>query len=162
MDQNAAVDAGESERLVDVRLVVDAIDIPSIYQWCESSDCGAIVLFSGTVRNFSGDREGVVSLTFESYEQQALPAMERLAAEILDEHPTVRRLAMVHRLGEMGVRESTVVVAASAHHRSEAFRAAESGIDRLKESIPIWKKERWAGGFDWGLGAQDIQRVGVV
>lgn len=77
--------------------------------------------------------------------------------EVIDEarrrFPTVGRVALVHRLGELQLTESSVVVVASAPHRPEAFDAARFCIDALKQSVPIWKKEEWSGGSDWGTNA---------
>jgi molybdopterin synthase catalytic subunit len=67
---------------------------------------------------------------------------------------------LLHRTGELDVGESSVVVVASAPHRGEAFDAARFGIDTLKSTVPIWKKETWSGGSDWGTDATEIADVG--
>jgi len=67
-----------------------------------------------------------------------------------------RRIAILHRTGRVALNESSVVVAVSSAHRPVAFDAARFAIDALKESAPIWKKENWVGGSDWGTGAHDV------
>jgi molybdopterin synthase catalytic subunit len=69
------------------------------------------------------------------------------------------RVALLHRVGPLDLEDASVVVAASAPHRPEAFEAARFCIDTLKATVPIWKQERWEGGEDWGLGATDITNV---
>ena len=70
------------------------------------------------------------------------------------------RVVIWHRIGTLSVGESSIVVAASAAHRSEAFEAARYCIDTVKTSVPIWKRERWDGGEDWGVDAHDVAEVG--
>jgi molybdopterin synthase catalytic subunit len=73
--------------------------------------------------------------------------------------PAVGRIAILHRFGDIGIGESSVVVAVSSPHRAEAFEAARFGIDTLKATAPIWKRERWAEGEDWGLGTTAVEDV---
>jgi molybdopterin synthase catalytic subunit len=143
----------------DDRLEVTESEIPvtEIYRWLGRPDCGAIVVFSGTARDHAPGRADVTSLAYEAYTEQVVPALERVAAEIRGRWPEVRRIAMVHRVGEVPIGGEAVVVGASSPHRDEAFRAARFGIDRLKASVPIWKRERWNGGEDWGLDAQHVE-----
>ncbi len=75
--------------------------------------------------------------------------------------PVLGRIALLHRVGVLAVGESAVVVVASAPHREEAFAAARFCIDTLKRSVPIWKRETWAGGESWGLEAQHIVDAGA-
>ena len=64
---------------------------------------------------------------------------------------------LLHRTGDLGLSEPSVVVVASSPHRSEAFEAARFAIDTLKETVPIWKREHWTGGSDWASGAQPVR-----
>jgi molybdopterin synthase catalytic subunit len=73
--------------------------------------------------------------------------------------PKLGRIALLHRVGRLAVTERAVVVVVSAPHRGSAFAAAEWAIDTLKESVPIWKKEEWVGGSDWGVDATPISAV---
>ncbi|HSJ43083.1 MAG TPA: molybdenum cofactor biosynthesis protein MoaE [Euzebyales bacterium] len=110
---------------------------------------GAVVVFSGTVRNHAEGRD-VAGLTYEAYEEQACSHLAALARDVADRWPSVRAVWMVHRLGALAIGEPSVVVAVSADHRGEAFAAARHGIDTLKETVPIWKQEHWAdGGTHW-------------
>lgn len=133
--------------------MTDALD------WAHRDDCGAVVLFSGTARDHSGDRNGVDRLEYEAYESQVEPRLASLAAETRRRWPTLGRLVMIHRVGELVVGDSAVVVVASSPHRPEAFAAARFCIDALKATIPIWKRERWDEGESWGLEAQHIAEV---
>lgn len=136
-----------------IELTDAALDVGSLYESVLSPDCGAVVLFSGTVRDHADGRTGVTSLTYEAYREVATGKMHEIVAEARHRFPTVGRVAIVHRIGELALTESSVVVAVSAPHRPEAFDAARYCIDAVKRSVPIWKKERWAGGDDWGTNA---------
>lgn len=112
---------------------------------------GGLVTFTGMVRRHS---RGVTveRLEYEAYEPMAVREMTRLCEEIEAEHAGVR-LAVEHRVGTLQVGELAVVIAAAAPHRAEAFTACRAMIDRLKERVPIWKKELGEDGSTWvGLG----------
>ena len=104
-------------------------------------------------------RTGVVELTYEAYDEHVLPRFAALAAEMRRAWPTTGRVAILHRTGPLALGESSVVVAVSAPHRGEAFEAARFGIDTLKATAPIWKRERWADGTGWALGAHGVTDV---
>jgi molybdopterin synthase catalytic subunit len=140
-------------------LTAEALPVAAAYDWCVRPDCGAVVLFSGTVRDHAEGRSGVAHLTYEAYEEQVLPRLEAIAAEIRRRWPRTGRIALLHRIGRLELGESSVIVAASAPHRAEAFAAARFGIDTLKETVPIWKQETWEGGRDWALGAHELTDV---
>jgi molybdopterin synthase catalytic subunit len=128
-------------------------------QWATVPGCGAVVAFSGTVRDHAEDRQGVQELAYEAYEGPALARMAEVAAEARRRWPEIGRVAVLHRLGRLALGETAVVVAVSTGHRAEAFAAAEWVIDTVKASVPIWKYERWADGEDWGTGAQAVAPV---
>jgi molybdopterin synthase catalytic subunit len=127
-----------------IRLTTEPIDYAALTERVRRPDCGGVVLFLGTVRDLTDGRM-TVALDYEAY-----PAMaEKKLAEI--EQETRRRwpvgeIALVHRLGRLGVGEVSVAAAVSCPHRAEAFEACRFAIDRLKEFVPIWKKENWADG----------------
>jgi molybdopterin synthase catalytic subunit len=127
--------------------------------WVVRPDCGAVVLFSGTARDHSGERSGVWRLEYEAYESQVIPRLNALAEATRALFPGVGRLVLLHRVGVVPIGESAVVVAASAPHRDEAFAAARYGIDTLKATVPVWKREAWEGGESWGLESQHIREV---
>jgi molybdopterin synthase catalytic subunit len=124
--------------------------------WATSPDCGAVVTFTGTVRDHADGRAGVTQLTYEAYEEPALARLTRVAEDTLARWPEVRRLAIAHRVGSRAVGEPAVIVVASAPHRDAAFEAARHAIDTTKATVPIWKHEEWDGGAGWGLGAQEL------
>ena len=136
--------------------VTDAeLPVADAYEWAVRPDCGAVVLFSGTVRDHAEGRDDVEHLTYEAYEEQVVPAFEKIVAELRRRWPTTGRVVMHHRTGRLELGESSVVVVVSSPHRPEAFEAGRYAIDALKESAPIWKHEVWADGSDWGTGAHD-------
>jgi molybdopterin synthase catalytic subunit len=120
------------------------------------------VLFSGTVRDHAEGRSGVQHLTYEAYEEQAVPKMAEITDELRRRWPTTGAVVMLHRTGRLDLGESSVVVVVSSPHRPEAFEAARYGIDALKAGVPIWKHEVWDGGSDWGTGAQTVTSAADV
>lgn len=127
---------------VDVARVVAAVADPA---------SGATVTFVGTTRAHNAGRR-VCRLEYEAYEPMALAEMRKIAATCSERWPIVR-IAIVHRLGVVALGEASVVIAVSAAHRADAFAACHYAIDRLKEVVPIWKKEHFEGGEVW-IGAQ--------
>jgi molybdopterin synthase catalytic subunit len=115
---------------------------------------GALCVFLGTVRDH-GEQGPVIKLEYEAYEPMAVAEMERIAHELFEEIPDVR-LAILHRIGTLAVGEVSVVCAASAPHRSEAYRACRALIDRVKARVPIWKREHGPDGAHW-VGWQDAR-----
>ena len=133
-----------------------------VLSWVGRSDCGGIVLFSGTARDHSEGRPGVTVLEYEAYEKQVAPRLDALVDEARVRWPDIGRVAMLHRVGRVEIGESAVVAAVSAPHREEAFAAARFCIDGLKATVPIWKREIWEGGESWGLEAQHISEAVTV
>jgi molybdopterin synthase catalytic subunit len=131
-------------------------------RWAVRPDCGAVVLFSGTVRDHAEGRSGVTSLDYEAYAGQAEARLTAIAEEARIRWPDVGRLALLHRVGRVELTESSVVVVASAPHRAEAFDAARFCIDTLKATTPIWKKEHWSDGSDWATAATLVAEVEQV
>jgi molybdopterin synthase catalytic subunit len=144
-----------------VGLSGDPLPIETALQWVVRPDCGAQVLFSGTVRDHAEGRTGVSELEYEAYVEQVEPRLARIAEEARRQWPTLGRLVLLHRTGVLAVGECSVIVVASAPHRAEAFEAARWSIDTLKATTPIWKRETWQGGSDWGLCAHDVTEVAV-
>lgn len=140
-------------------LTDDALPIGTVYEWCVRPDCGAVVLFSGTVRDHAEERTGVQYLEYEAYEEMVVPKLAEIAAETRSRWPEVGRIALIHRIGRIELGESSVVTAVSAPHRTQAFVAARFAIDALKVSVPVWKREVWPGGTDWGTNASDLVDV---
>jgi molybdopterin synthase catalytic subunit len=139
-------------------LTSDSLPIAAAYDWAVLPSCGAVVLFSGTVRDHAVDehgvaREGVESLTYEAYEAHVVPRFEAIDAELRVRWPQTGRVVLLHRTGQLDLGESSVIAVVSAPHRGEAFEAARFAIDALKMSAPIWKHEVWLGGSGWGLAS---------
>jgi molybdopterin synthase catalytic subunit len=132
------------------------LSVDAVQSWVVRADCGAVVTFCGTARDHAPGRPGVTSLAYEAYDEAVVPRLAGIVAELRRQWPSVGRVALLHRTGDVRVGESAVVVAVSAPHRDAAFDAARFGIDAVKASVPIWKRERWAGGDDWGLDGCEV------
>ncbi len=146
-----------------IEIMTDVIPVGDLYDWAVRPDCGAVVVFSGTIRDHSIEgsevRTGVQYLEYEAYAPEAVTRMNSIASQARSTWPNLGRIAIVHRVGRMELGESSVVVVVSAPHRPEAFAAARYAIDALKSSVPIWKRETWEDGSDWGLGAAAVSSV---
>ncbi len=140
-----------------VGLTEAPLPVGAAVDWAVRPDCGAVVSFAGTARDHADDRDGVTLVEYEAYAEQVEPRLAAIVAEVRARWPEVGRLVLLHRTGAVAVGESSVVVVASAPHRPEAFAAARFAIDALKATVPIWKREHWRGGVDWGLDAHPIE-----
>lgn len=125
-------------------------------EWVVQPSCGGVVVFTGTARDHSVGRDGVTRLEYEAYEEQVVPRLDEIAAAARERWPDLGRIVLLHRIGDVPLTEAAVVVAVSAPHRAEAFEAARFGIDTLKSTVPIWKREDWSEGTSWGREAQHI------
>ncbi len=142
----------------DTWLGLSATELPvaAAYEWAVRINCGAVVLFSGTVRDHAEGRDGVQYLTYEAYEEQAVAKMAEIVDEIRRRWTETGAVVILHRTGRIELGESTVVVVVSSPHRPAAFEAGRYAIDALKAGVPIWKHEVWDSGSDWGTGAQVV------
>lgn len=111
------------------------------------SSSGAVASFLGVVREQTRGRQ-VLYLEYEAYQEMAIPKMREIADEIRRKWK-VDEIAMVHRIGHLEIGEASVAIAVSAPHRHQALAACAYAIDRLKETVPIWKKEVWTDGEEW-------------
>lgn len=131
-----------------IQLTDHPIDATSLLQTAQQPEAGAVVLFLGITRQFTRGRE-TASLSYEAYREMAVKELLRLEREARERWPLVD-CSIVHRLGEVPLAEASVAIAVSSPHRGDAFDAGRWLIDTLKESVPIWKQERWAdGGAEW-------------
>jgi molybdopterin synthase catalytic subunit len=142
-----------------VALTDQVLPLGAVADWAVRPDCGAVVTFTGTVRDHADGRSGVSRIVYEAYAEQVVPRLDAIAVEARTRWPVLGRIALLHRIGPLDLEEASVVVAVSAPHRPEAFEAARFCIDTLKATVPIWKQESWEGGEDWGLGATPIAEV---
>ena len=127
-----------------VRLTTELIDHHALTEQVRRPGCGAVVLFLGTVRDLTADR-ATAALDYEAHPEMAKKKMAEIERDTRGRWP-VGEMALVHRLGHLGVGEVSVAVAVSCPHRAQAFEACHYAIDRLKELVPIWKKENWSDG----------------
>jgi molybdopterin synthase catalytic subunit len=112
-----------------------------------SGEAGAIATFTGTTRIVSRGRT-VTHLDYEAYEGMAEQVMEEIAGELRARYELIG-IAIHHRIGRVGIGETSVVIAVSAPHRRDALAACTDAIDELKERVPLWKKEVYEGGEEW-------------
>jgi molybdopterin synthase catalytic subunit/molybdopterin converting factor small subunit len=134
--------SGGAFRLSEIPLSID-----DAVREVASDDAGAIATFTGTTRARSRGRE-VVRLEYEAYEGMAEAEMERIAANLKRRHSLIE-VAIHHRVGIVGIGETSVVIAVSSAHRADALAACAEAIDTLKGSVPLWKKEIYVGGEEW-------------
>jgi molybdopterin synthase catalytic subunit len=122
-----------------IRLTTDTIDYHALTEQVRRPGCGAVVIFLGTVRDLTGEQV-TRALGYEAYPGMAEKKMAEIESDTRARWP-VGELVMVHRLGHLEVGAISVAVAVSCPHRAQAFEACRHAIDRLKELVPIWKKE---------------------
>src|SRR6201982_3060196 len=127
-----------------IQLTRDHIDYGKLTEQVRRGDCGAGVTFLGTVRDLTDGRV-TVALDYEAYPGMAEKKMAEIEEETRQRWP-VGDICLVHRLGHLDVGDVSVAVAVSCPHRGQAFEACRHAIDRLKELVPIWKKENWHDG----------------
>ena len=130
-----------------VRLSTEPMLLDPLLATVSGPQLGGITTFSGMVRDHFEGRP-VLHLDYEAYPEMALSEMRRLCDEIESRWPGAR-VAMAHRIGRLHVGDVAVIVACAAPHRAAAFEACRYGIDRLKASVPIWKKEVYEDGSTW-------------
>jgi molybdopterin synthase catalytic subunit len=135
-----------------VRLTSDPLSVDEALASVSDDGAGGTCVFVGTVRDHSkaGD---VTGLRYEAWDELAIERLHEIAAELSAKWP-VRKVAILHRTGDLAVGEASVVIACSAPHRSDAFDACRHAIERLKQDVPIWKKETLlSGDAHWVMGS---------
>jgi molybdopterin synthase catalytic subunit len=110
-------------------------------------DAGAIALFYGVVRNENLGR-AVQYLEYDAYAEMAIKKMREVADEVRAKFP-VAEVGVLHRIGRLEIGETSLLVAVSSGHRKEAFEACHYAVDRIKQIVPVWKKEVWTDGSEW-------------
>ena len=126
------------------RVTTEPLDVQQVHNLVKSPADGAVVTFDGIVRNNFGGRE-VRYLEYEAYAAMAEKKMAEIAAEVQNKF-AVGNIAMVHRIGRLEIGESSILIAIAAPHRQPAFEACAYAMDRVKEEVPVWKKEFFADG----------------
>ena len=142
-----------------VALTDEPLPTEDALRWAVVPHAGAVVTFSGIVRDHAEGRNGVRGMTYEAYDGPAVGAMHEIVAEARRRWPEIARVGLLHRVGDLTLSEPSVFVVVSAPHRGAAFAAAEFAIDTLKESVPIWKQEHWSGGSSWAVEQHRIRPV---
>ena len=133
------------------RITDDSVDLAALVRHVSDPEAGAIATFLGTTRATNRGR-AVLRLEYEAYPPMAERVLASIGAEVAERFGGTR-LAIMHRVGTLMPGELAVVIAAAAPHRKEAFLACEHAIERLKQDVPIWKKEFFEDGEVWvGLG----------
>jgi molybdopterin synthase catalytic subunit len=128
-------------------LTDDPIDPKALVDRVMRASDGAYVLFEGVVRNHH-DGRAVESIFYDAYRPMAEKEIEIIVRDVGEQFPDVA-MTLVHRLGHLIVGDSSIAIACSSPHRAEAFAACRMLIDRVKETVPIWKKERGPNGEEW-------------
>ncbi len=142
------VSGGEDPRF---QITSDALDIQGLHDLVLQPSAGAVSLFVGVVRDNNLGRQ-VHYLEYEAYPPMALKKMREIANEIRERWP-IGDVAMHHRTGRLEIGEASVAIAVSAPHRGDGIAACQYAIDRLKQVVPIWKKEVWTDGESWIEGS---------
>ena len=125
-------------------LVDDTIDVAAVERLVASEECGAVLLFLGTVRNHHAGR-AVAGLTYSAYRTMAEANLKRIVDE-LEAAGDRLKVAVVHRLGDVPLSEPSVVIAVASPHREAAYDASRTALERLKKEVPIWKREHYVDG----------------
>ena len=130
-----------------IQLLHTTLSSSNADQWLRSKDDGAVVLFIGNIRGRNREKD-VVQIDFEAYDEMALKELHKIADDLIQEF-SLSRVWIEHRLGTVLPSETAVVAGVSASHREKAFQALEQLMHRLKQTVPIWKKEIYADGHHW-------------
>lgn len=137
---------------VHIRVTSEPVATSEAIAFVADEAAGGTCVFVGTVRDHSAAGT-VVGLTYEAWNELAETRLQEIAAELFEKWP-LRKVALLHRTGELSVGDISVVVACSSAHRGDAFDACRHGIERLKQDVPIWKKEHVADGDShWVMGS---------
>ena len=142
--------SAKTEQVDFCELTKDSISIDSVARRVVPPECGATVTLDGYVRKFTKGRE-TLHLVYEAYEPMAIKEMQKLVDQAKRDFE-ISNVGIVHRLGQLEIGETSVVISVAAPHRKPAFAACEWLIRELKRSVPIWKKEVYADGEVWVEG----------
>jgi molybdopterin synthase catalytic subunit len=137
-----------------IEITTQPLDPERITSLVRNDTNGAVATFLGTTRNnFQGKR--VLKLEYEAFEEMALKKLEEIRQEMMAEFG-IEDVAISHRIGPVDIGQISLVVAVASPHRKEAFFACHKAVDRLKETVPIWKKEVYEDGSRW-VACEDLQ-----
>jgi molybdopterin synthase catalytic subunit len=133
-------------------IVEGQIDVAALIFAAQRPDCGAISTFVGTTRVDENSGASVEYLDYEAYRPMADTKLEEIGAEI-ERRWDVREVAIVHRIGRVDPGEASVAIVVASPRRGEVFEATRYAIERIKQVVPIWKREVWSDGYVW-VGSQ--------
>ena len=133
-------------------IVEQKIDVGAMIEGAQRPDCGAVSTFVGTTRVDESGGNSVEYLEYEAYRPMADRKLEEIGAEI-QERWDVGHVAIVHRIGRVDPGEASVAIVVASPRRGPAFEASRYAIERIKEIVPIWKREVWSDGYVW-VGSQ--------
>ncbi|MEF2968866.1 molybdenum cofactor biosynthesis protein MoaE [Paenibacillus sp. M1] len=141
----------------------DELSVEAVTAKVITANHGATLTFTGTTREMTGEQR-TVHLEYEAYVPMALSKLRQIGAEIGEQWPGTL-CAISHRIGRVDIAEASVVIAVSSPHRAGCYEASRYAIERLKQIVPIWKKESWEDGAEWkghGLGPWDPSAPGIL
>ena len=144
-----------------IRITKEPLVIDSVVRELNNPSTGAMAIFTGLVRGITQQKEPheTIELHYEAYDEMAEKMMERITREMRTKWPQVQSIAIIQRVGDFAPGTPTVVIVCSSEHRdSGIFDAAKYGIDRLKQVVPIWKKEILPDGSKWVHGNHQPDR----
>jgi len=133
-------------------IVEETIDVAALISAAQRPDCGAISVFVGTTRVDASNGATVEHLEYEAYRPMADTKLEEIGGEIR-ERWDAREVSIVHRIGRVDPGEASVAIVVASPRRGPAFEASRYAIERIKEIVPIWKREVWSDGYVW-VGSQ--------
>ncbi len=133
--------------MMNYEIAKEPINVQSVIDKVVQRDAGAITTFIGTVREMTKGKK-TLYLIYEAYEPMAVKKLEQIGAEI-QERWNGAHVAITHRVGRLDITDIAVVIAVSTPHRNDAYEANRYAIERIKEIVPIWKKEHWEDGQEW-------------
>ena len=133
--------------MIEIKLKTEALITQDCLDFVKTDETGGIAIFVGTVRNQTQGKK-VLRLEFEAYPAMAISEMKKIAAQAQKDW-SAEKVVIHHRTGSLGIGEIAVIIAIATPHRKAAFEACQFAIDRLKETVPIWKKEIFEDGEVW-------------
>jgi MoaE-MoaD fusion protein len=150
----AETSAAEPDRVI-TGLQTPPFDVDAVISQVTGPSVGGTAIFLGTVRDHAPDLDDVVGLEYSAYPEMAEKVLARLAVDLQRDHPSVSGIALLHAVGDLDVGDHTILIVCASAHRAEAFDACRDALERVKDDVPIWKRELTADGdHRWvGLGA---------
>ncbi|SDP54069.1 molybdenum cofactor biosynthesis protein MoaE [Halobacillus sp. SY10] len=139
-------------------ITTEPLEIEEVTKRVIRREAGAVNTFIGTVREFTKGKR-TLFLQYETYKEMAEKKLEQITKEIEQQWPSAE-VAIAHRIGRLEITDIAVIIAVSTPHRNDSYEASRYAIERIKEIVPIWKKEHWEDGEEW-IGDQKEVRPGV-